>query len=571
MAILTTCFVVMAVASFWLPWDKLSGSDPDTATVLEGAEDAATSNGAGGQHKGLAASQPDSDIAAPDDSVSDNVTVVADTSNTNPETVTVDTGPRLNPASADATVESNEWIDLLAGNSLAAWQGSIGTPKQVAEMPPARRQSAQQQAAVRIRQHWRVANGVLQFDGAAGAPSLQTVREFKDFELSLEWKIEKDGDSGVYLRGLPQVQIWDPGSNKQYASSGSGGLYNNTSHPNLPLVRADRPLGEWNVMLIRMVGEKVTVDLNGKRVVNNVIMENFDDPTQSVYPSGPIELQRHSGPLWFRNIRIRELTGATPNTVPEEQPIRVDDVPELNGGPIDAYQWLSPDGLTIYWTREGIVNTPSTIWTATRASANDPFANARPLLEGRHASLSDDQLEVVLLKEKTLCTARRSSVTASFSPPMPIRGLLQIAGNPKAPWLSDDALTLLFNSAGTGQSELMVSTRDSRSAGWNPPRRVNMAGSIKLPQWPSFSSDQRTLFLVAGAFGREANLMAGHRDRIDQPFTDIQDIVVDGTSLSGRCPRYVESTKELWFCTAPDVTRNWWELRVVRNYTPPWP
>ena len=70
---------------------------------------------------------------------------------------------------------------------------------------------------------------------------------------------------------------------------------------------------------------------------------------------------------------------------------------------------------------------------------------------------------------------------------------------------------------------------------------------------------------------KETKLKVAHRDRIDQPFTDFQDIVVDGTSLSGRSPRYVESTKELWFCTAPDVTRNEWELRVVKNYTPPWP
>ena len=154
-------------------------------------------------------------------------------------------------------------------------------------------------------------------------------------------------------------------------------------------------------MLIRMVGEKVTVDLNGRRVVDNVVMENYDDRTQPVYATGPIELQRHSGPLWFRNIRIRELTAvAFTGKVSESDSIEpvVSGVPALNGGQIDAYQWVSPDGLTIYWTREGIVNKPSMIWTATRASANAPFANVRPLLEGRQASLSGDQLEVVLLK-----------------------------------------------------------------------------------------------------------------------------------------------------------------------------
>jgi hypothetical protein len=159
----------------------------------------------------------------------------------------------------------------------------------------------QEAADEEMRLHWQVADGTLVFDGLG--QSLCTVKDYSDFELFVDWKIEPGGDSGLYLRGSPQVQIWDPGQRPE----GSGGLYNNQVGPAKPLQPADNPVGEWNTFYIRMTGDRVTVHLNGVVVVDNVVMENYWERDKPIYPSGQIELQAHSTPLHFKNIFLREL------------------------------------------------------------------------------------------------------------------------------------------------------------------------------------------------------------------------------------------------------------------------
>ena len=92
-----------------------------------------------------------------------------------------------------------------------------------------------------IAGHWTVKDGVIHYDGKAD--NLQTAKDYGNFELYVDWKIGKKGDSGIYLRGNPQVQIWDN-------PMGSGGLYNNQKNPKSPLVKADRPVGEWNTFTL---------------------------------------------------------------------------------------------------------------------------------------------------------------------------------------------------------------------------------------------------------------------------------------------------------------------------------
>jgi hypothetical protein len=116
----------------------------------------------------------------------------------------------------------------------------------------------------------------------------------------VDWKILPAGDSGIYVRGTPQVQIWDD-------PVGSGGLYNNQTHPSKPLKKADNPVGQWNSMYIKMVGDRVTVKLNGELVTDNVVMENYWERDKAIYPTGQIELQNHGNPLYFKNIYLREL------------------------------------------------------------------------------------------------------------------------------------------------------------------------------------------------------------------------------------------------------------------------
>jgi len=187
---------------------------------------------------------------------------------------------------------------LFNGTDLAGWKGLVGDPITRSRMSPEDMAAAQSKADESMREHWLVEDGVLVFDGKGN--NLVTQEDYEDFELWVDWKIKPRGDSGIYLRGSPQVQIWDD-------KIGSGGIYNNKRSLSKPLVVADRPVGEWNNFHILMEGEYVTVWLNGQLVVDGIRMENYWNRSIPIFPSGPIELQNHGNTLYFRNIYLREL------------------------------------------------------------------------------------------------------------------------------------------------------------------------------------------------------------------------------------------------------------------------
>lgn len=195
------------------------------------------------------------------------------------------------------------FVALFNGSDLTGWKGLVGDPKKRAAMSQAELADAQATADLSMRTHWSVQNGILIFDGKG--KSLCTAKDYGDFALYVDWKIKKSGDSGIYLRGSPQVQIWDPALRE----IGSGGLYNNQKHPNQPIVKADNPIGKWNTFFIKMIGERVTVKLNNQLVVDNVVLENYWERDKPIYPTGSIELQNHGNTLYFRNIFIQELDG----------------------------------------------------------------------------------------------------------------------------------------------------------------------------------------------------------------------------------------------------------------------
>lgn len=192
---------------------------------------------------------------------------------------------------------------LFNGTDLAGWKGLVGDPPKRAKMTPEELASAQEKADQRMREHWKADGGIIVFDGKGD--SLCTAKDYKNFDLYVDWKIEEKGDSGIYVRGTPQIQIWDA----KYNPVGSGGLFNNQKpeNPSVPLKTADKPIGEWNTFSIRMVGEKVTVYLNGELVVPAVTLENYWERDKPIYPTGQIELQNHGNSLYFKNIYVREL------------------------------------------------------------------------------------------------------------------------------------------------------------------------------------------------------------------------------------------------------------------------
>ncbi len=193
------------------------------------------------------------------------------------------------------------FVALFNGTDLSGWKGLVADPVRRKKMSNNQPDSLQKIADEQMRSHWYVENGILRFDGRGA--NLCTIKDFNDFELWVDWKIEKNGDSGIYLRGMPQVQIKD-----QYMpQGGSGGLYNNKIGERWPLEIADREPGKWNRFHIIMVGSKVTVSLNGRLVVDNIRLENYWERDRDAYETGPIELQAHNSPLYFKNIFIKEL------------------------------------------------------------------------------------------------------------------------------------------------------------------------------------------------------------------------------------------------------------------------
>jgi len=198
--------------------------------------------------------------------------------------------------------ELRDFAAIFNGRDLVGWKGLVGNPESRAKMSPEQLAQAQAKADKDMRAHWKAAQGVLSFDGKGH--SLCTAKDYGNFELLVDWKIESGGDSGIYLRGSPQVQIWDPADHPE----GSGGLYNNKKGPSKPLKCADKPVGEWNTFRIKMIGDHVTVHLNDVLVVDNVVLENYWDRTKPIYPTGQIELQSHGSNLYFRNIFVREIS-----------------------------------------------------------------------------------------------------------------------------------------------------------------------------------------------------------------------------------------------------------------------
>lgn len=200
---------------------------------------------------------------------------------------------------------------LFNGQDLTGWKGLLKGPNdnpiKRAALSPEQRAEAQKEADEDMNAHWKVENGALAFDGKGR--SLCTVKDYANFEMLVDWKITPHGDSGIYLRGSPQVQIWDPHTKPTNAGSevGSGGFYNNQKNPSKPLKVADKPIGDWNRFRIVMVGERAHVFLNEELVTSDTVLENYWDRSQPIFPTGQIELQNHGDELWFKNVYIREL------------------------------------------------------------------------------------------------------------------------------------------------------------------------------------------------------------------------------------------------------------------------
>ncbi len=199
----------------------------------------------------------------------------------------------------------NGYLNLFNGKDLSGWKALVGNPISRSKMTAEELAAAQKLANEKTKNDWIVKDGLLIFTGHGD--NLATDEMYGDMEMFVDWKITEKGDAGIYLRGTPQVQIWDTSRREVGAQVGSGGLYNNQTNPSKPLVVADNAIGEWNTFHIIMKGEKVTVYLNGILVTDNVTLENYWDRKQPIFPKEQIELQAHGTYVAYRNIYLKKM------------------------------------------------------------------------------------------------------------------------------------------------------------------------------------------------------------------------------------------------------------------------
>ncbi len=218
---------------------------------------------------------------------------------------------KVEPVPAAEPTPPSGFKALFNGKDLSGWYGL--NSHSVVKLEGEKRDAALQKMRDEFAQHWRVDNGELVNVGTG--PYATTDGEYGDIEFLIDYKTVAHADSGIYLRGTPQVQIWDinqpslPSKPDRNPNRGSGGLFNNTpkSPGRDPLVVADKPFGDWNTFRIKQVGARTWVWLNDKLVVDGAVMENYWDRTKPLPAKGPIMLQTHGGEIRWRNIFVREI------------------------------------------------------------------------------------------------------------------------------------------------------------------------------------------------------------------------------------------------------------------------
>ena len=228
-----------------------------------------------------------------------------------------------------ATAQPNDarFVPLFNGHDVAGWRGGdtfdhrkllAMTEEQRAAQIGKWTASMMATNAKTGQSHWYVENEELVNDGFGSYAT--TEKDYGDFELLVEYKTVALADSGIYLRGVPQVQIWDSTEKAKFnlgADKGSGGLWNNSAGApgKDPLVLADKAFGEWNKFRILMVGARVSVWLNGQLTVDHANMENYYDRKTPIPARGPIQLQTHGGEIRWRNVKLREIGSAEANQI----------------------------------------------------------------------------------------------------------------------------------------------------------------------------------------------------------------------------------------------------------------
>ena len=256
-------------------------------------------------------------------------------------------------STGDYAKTDDSFRSLFDGKSLEGWKAIPHfSPYKLEQMAEEEREEKLAGWWEEAQNHWSISNNQLINDGKG--PYLVTKETFSDYELRLQYRTVSRADSGIYLKGCPQVQIWDYTDPKKFAigaDKGSGGLWNNPAGwPGKdPLTLADRSFGEWNDVRVIQVGSRTSVWWNDHQVVDNARMDNYWLRGEPLPREGSIWLQTHGGEIRWRNISIREIEAEEANAFldasGDEGFESVFDGKTLNGwqGAVDDYE-VTEDG-----------------------------------------------------------------------------------------------------------------------------------------------------------------------------------------------------------------------------------
>ena len=284
-------------------------------------------------------------------------------------------GPDYEVAKEGIETAPEGFVSLFNGRDLAGWRGitreeGFNIPSKRRAMLPEKRWELQAKADEDMRKYWHVRDGVLFFDG--GGNSIAAEKHYGNYEVVADWRLLRVfGDSGFYLRGLPQVQIWDP---RMWNGLGSACLWNNPTEPFAALECADRPIGSWNRCRMRIVGDRVWIWLNGVKTVDGARLQDYRNPGHGIPLIDNFELQCHGDPVEFRNIFLKELPEADEDIPDPSAAVRGERIDLLKDG-LAAWKAFDPK-LTMGWSvKDGVL---SNFVTA------DPAKNSRGGSGGTH-------------------------------------------------------------------------------------------------------------------------------------------------------------------------------------------
>ena len=154
---------------------------------------------------------------------------------------------------------------------------------------------------------WSVADGVLKNTVNQGehGTDLVTDKKFWNFTVKYDFQVPDNSNSGFYLRGRHEIQILGDFKSGKPTKGGNGAIYNHTA----PSEFASKPGGEWQTAEATIIGNRITVILNGKKIHDNVECNKAtgSEIDNKVNEPGPIFLQGDHGTVSFRNVRIKEL------------------------------------------------------------------------------------------------------------------------------------------------------------------------------------------------------------------------------------------------------------------------